>query len=173
MVSVILYQVVTLYEVVTPSCIKWLLNTSSAVAYLTSGLHGREFKCICQASLSPMSNNCHFVDYTLIWGWRGSFVHNVELTCTLQLLFWSVYMANFIGTSMFKSFSNSNKCSFHGQPLSWSSMISPLGSTLQRNFKSLIFFLFFSTVTVSSFSPNKAHSRLRYPLLNPSLSRSH
>ena len=67
---------------------------------------------------------------------------NMELTCTLQLLFWSVYMANFIGTSMFKSFSNSNKCSFHGQPLSWSSMISPLGSTLQRNFKSLIFFYF-------------------------------
>ena len=67
---------------------------------------------------------------------------NMELTCTLQLLFWSLYMANFIGTSIFKSFSNSNKCSFQGQPLSWSSMISPLGSTLQRNFKSLIFFYF-------------------------------
>ena len=141
MVSVILYEVVTLYKVVTPSCIKWLLNTSSAVAYLTSGLHGREFQCICQASLSPMSNNCHFVIHWFEEG-RGSFVHNMELTCTLQLLFWSLYMANFIGTSMFKSFSNSNKCSFQGQPLSWSSMISPLGSTLQRNFKSLIFFNF-------------------------------
>lgn len=51
------------------------------------------------------------------------------LTCTLHLWFWSVYMTNLISPSMFKSFSDSNKCSFQGNPPSSNSMISPLGST--------------------------------------------